>query len=84
METLRQMGLSEHEPTYDARLNLLVENLDSDLAMIRYGAMYGLSSMDDPETIQNIERANAEETDPYLKKYMSAALAQLRETRAGA
>ena len=81
METLHQIGLSEHEPTYDARLKLLVENLDSDLAMIRYGAMYGLSSMDDPKTIPEIELAYAEETDPDLLKYMSATLEQLRETQ---
>ncbi len=84
METLHQMGLSEHEPTYDARLNLLLQNLNNDLAMVRYGAMYGLSSMDDPTTIPEIERVYKIETDPYLQKYMSAALSQLRETQSGA
>ena len=84
METLRQLGLSEHEPTYDARQKLLLQHLHSDLAMIRYGAMYGLSYMDDPETTPEIQRAYERETDPYLKKYMRAALAQLRDTLSGA
>ena len=30
METLRQMGLSEHERTYDERLDLLLQHLKSD------------------------------------------------------
>ena len=83
METLHQLGQSEHEPTYDARLNLLVQNLESDLAMIRYGAMYGLSSMDEPKTIPEIERAYQQETYPDLSKYMSAALEQLHDTEIG-
>ncbi len=84
METLRQVGLSEHERTYDERLDLLLENLHSNLVMVRYGAMYGLSSMDDPKTIPDIERAYEQETDPYLQKYMHAALEQLRDTLSGA
>ncbi len=84
METLRQMGLSEHEPTYNIRLNLLLHYLSSDLAMIRYGAMYGLSYMDDPNVIPEIEQAYKQETDLYLQKYMSAALEQLRATLSGA
>ena len=83
METLHQMGLSEHERTYDERLDLLLENLHSDLAMVRYGAMYGLSSMDDPKTIQDIELAYEQEKDPDLQKYMSAALEQLHDTEIG-
>ena len=84
METLHQLGLSEHEPTYDARKGLLLQHLSSKVAMIRYGAMYGLSSMDDPGVIPEIAKAYKQETDPYLKKYMSAALEQLRETLSGA
>lgn len=80
METLHQLGLSEHEPTYDARQKLLLQYLGSDLAMLRYGAMYGLSSMDDPKTIPAIEQAFKQETYPDLLQYMSAALEQLRET----
>ena len=48
--------------------------------MVRYGAMYGLSSMDDPNVIPKIEQAYRQETDPYLQKYMHAALEQLRDT----
>ena len=84
METLRQLGLSEHERTHEARLKLLVQYLSSDIVMTRYGAMYGLTSMDEPRVIPDVERAFANETDPYLQKYMSAALAQLRETQTGA
>ena len=83
METLHQLGQSEHEPTYDARLNLLVQNLESDLAMIRYGAMYGLSSMDEPKTIPEIERAYQQETYPDLLKFMRVVLDQLHETQIG-
>lgn len=83
-ETLRQLGLSEHAPTYDARQKLLLQYLGSDLAMIRYGAMYGLSSMDDPKTIPAIEQAFEQETYPDLLQYMSAALEQLRDTQSGA
>lgn len=84
METLHQLGLSEHEPTCDTRKDLLLQHLSSEVAMIRYGAMYGLSSMDDPGVIPEIAKAYKQETDPYLKKYMSAALEQLRETLSGA
>ena len=84
METLHQMGLSEHERTYGERLDLLLENLHSDLVMVRYGAMYGLSSMDDPNVIPEIEHACMQETDPYLQKYMRATLEQLRDTLSGA
>ena len=84
METLRQLGLSEHEPTYAGRLNLLLEYLRSDVAMIRYGAMYGLTSVDDPDVIPEVELAFERETDPYLKNYMRAALAQLHDTLSGA
>ena len=69
METLHQLGQSEHEPTYDARLNLLVQNLESDLAMIRYGAMYGLSSMDDPKDYSRYrDWLMRQEKDPDLLK----------------
>ena len=47
------------------------------------GAMYGLSSMDDPKTIPDIERAYEQEKDPDLQKYMSAALEQLHDTEIG-
>lgn len=83
METLRQLGLSEHEPTYDARKDLLLQHLNSELAMIRYGSMYGLSSMDDPGTIPEISQAYQQETYPDLLDFMRVVLDQLEDTETG-
>lgn len=83
METLRQLGLSEHEPTHDARQKLLLQHLDSDLAMIRYGAMYGLSYMDDERIVPSIRRAYQKETYPDLLNFMKVVLDQLDDTETG-
>ena len=68
METLHQMGLSEHERTYDERLDLLWKIYTATWQWCAMVAMYGLSSMDDPKTIQDIELAYEQEKDPRSSK----------------
>ena len=79
-ELLRQLGHSGHEPTYRSRLNLLVQGLSSESAMVRDGAILGLASMDDPGVIPEVKEAVKREKDPELRDDMHAVLEQLRTT----
>lgn len=83
-ETLRQLGHSRHEPAYRSRLNLLVQGLSSESAMVRDGAILGLASMDDPVVIPDVEEAVKREQDPELREDMNDVLEQLRATLTGA
>ena len=79
-ETLRQLGHSDHKPTYNSRLNLLVRGLKHDSSMVRDGAILGLASMDDPSVIPDVEKAVKREKDPELHDDMDDVLEQLRAT----
>ena len=83
-ELLRQLGHSEHMPTYSSRLNLLVCSLKNESSMVRDGAILGLASLDDPRVIPDVEEAVAREEDPELRDDMNDVLEQLRATLTGA
>ena len=79
-ETLRQLGHSQHEFTYNSRLNLLVHGLSSKSAMVRDGAILGLASLDDPSVIPEVVEAVNREKVPELRDDMNDVLEQLRAT----
>lgn len=81
-ELLRQLGHSEHMPTYNSRLDLLVRSLQDESSMVRDGAILGLASLDDPSVIEQVEEAIANERIPELRDDMIDVLEQLRETQA--
>lgn len=83
-ETLRQLGHSRHEPTHRSRLDLLVQGLSSESAMVRDGAILGLASLDDPGVISDVAEAVAREQDLELRDDMNDVLEQLRATLSGA
>ena len=79
-EILRQVGYSEDAPTYDARLELLVDCLFSPKARVRDAASLGIAGMDDPAAIDALETALANEPTEFIRYSLTLVLEQLRET----
>ena len=79
-EILRQVGYSEDAPTYDARLELLVDCLFSPKARVRDAASLGIAGMDDPAAIDDVETALANEPTEFMRYSLTLILEQLRET----
>ncbi len=79
-EAFRWLGRMEHVPTHGWRRWVLQEGLTSSSIRVRDGAVLGLASMDDPETIPYIEDAIEREKCCGLREDMQQVLAQLEET----
>lgn len=79
-EILRQIGYSEHAPTHDARLELLVDCLFSPGARVRDAASIGVAGMDDPAALNAVETALANEPTEFIRYSLTLVLEQLRET----
>ena len=80
-EILRQVGYSEDSTTYSARLELLVDSLHSLNPRIRDAASLGVAAMDDPSAIEALEAAIERESSAMLRRNLTLALEQLRETK---
>ena len=78
-EALRQIGYIKHEPTNAVRRWLLEKHLQSSY-VIRDGAIIGIASMDDPNSIPAIKQALQFETAENLRIDLLQVLEQLEAT----
>jgi hypothetical protein len=76
-EALRLLGRIQDQNTYNIRLWLLEQNLKSNSARIRDGALLGLASLDDPHSIPSMKKAIQAETYLELREDMQQVLKQL-------
>jgi hypothetical protein len=79
-EALRWLGKIDDPFTRQARRRLLERSLESSLARLRDGALQGLASMDDPDSIPSLKVAIEQEAIPELHEDMLGVLQQLEET----
>jgi hypothetical protein len=79
-EALRVLGEITDGKSHSARLWLLGLCLSFPSPRIRYGAMSGLASMDDPLAIVRLEAARNRETHRDLKRVLDRVITQLQET----
>ena len=80
-EALRQIGYMDDKRTYQHRLSLLVRALESPNARIRDAASIGIEAMDDPATIESLQRAIDREQHEQLRQNFKDVLAQLQDGR---
>ena len=66
-DVLSALGDASEPVSYQQRLNLLHNYLFNDTPRIRYGAMIGLSSLKDPQSLPLLERALKEENVGMLQ-----------------
>lgn len=71
----------ESTKTYKKRKELIEQSLYSEDINIRDAACTGLSILDDPCSISQLEKAYAEEKNPLEKKLMKKVIEQLEETK---
>ena len=79
-ESLIQVGNMTDDATHDRRLEFLAHMLKSPHVRVRYAAMVGLESLDDPIVIPDIRDAIASEKSKMLKTNLKLTLKQLKET----
>lgn len=77
-EALRCVGEMENEATHEARRRLLERGLTCPSHVARDGAVVGLSTLRDPQTIPALEEAAAREDYRLLRANMLAVIEQLR------
>ncbi len=77
-EALRLLGRMAHAPTYNFRLYLLRTGLSSSSALVRDGALVGLSLMDDAAALPSLSEAVKTEKVRWLKRDMQRVIEQLR------
>ena len=73
-ETLIQLGRLEHEPTKDARRELLEKALAHRDPSVRDAAVIGLDSFGDPQSIAALSRARLVEEVPSIKTMLDSVL----------
>ena len=78
-QALRCLGRIHHDGTYERRLWLLERCVRCSSAMVRDGAVLGLSSMGDPDAIRYLQSAIQRETCRELREDMQAAVCELVE-----
>ena len=76
-ELLRQLGLLQHVPSHEVRLNVLIDNLDSPDPRIRDAAGLGLSFLDDPNALSPLRVAYQSETESWLRRNLNLVINQL-------
>lgn len=78
-EALRWLGIIEDEDTYESRRQVLEQLLlHGDSAYVRDGALHGLNSLDDPESIPVLLQALEQEPTRLLQKLISNALRSIK------
>ena len=75
-EVLRQVGLLEHPQSHSSRLKLLVAALKFGDPRLRDAASIGLSSMEDPAAIVDLEKAISVENSVVVKRNLILVLDQ--------
>jgi hypothetical protein len=84
-EALRWVGYIEDPPTHEGRLWVLHHCLlNCSSPRVRDGALLGLASMDDPNSIPYVRKAIDKEQIGELRKSMEQVLAQLEATQSAA
>jgi len=78
-EVLSLLGRINTTMLYQQRLNLLIDALWSPWAAIRDGALSGLATMEDPQTIEYLRRSAEREEVPDLKRDMNELATHLQE-----
>lgn len=79
-EALRWLGHIDHTASYQYRLSLLKRALRSPSARVRDGALLGLSYLDDPDALDDLQLAIQKENVKELRKDMEQVLGQLEAT----
>lgn len=82
-EALRWIGRMRQPDTHISRFWLLTRSLNHSHAYVRYGAILGLGSMDNPEAIPLVRRAIEAETVRELHADLQGLLSQLLATQQG-
>lgn len=77
---LMALGNANNSKTYNKRLEKLEEFLKSSSPKIRYGAIIGISNLDDPEAIRYLSNALEKERIPVLKGTLKSVIKQLKKT----
>lgn len=80
-EVLRQIGYMNDTHTHRHRLDLLKCQLKSSNSRIRDAASIGISAMDDPEAIPDIQKAINDKRNRNLRQDLEMVLAQLQDTK---
>lgn len=80
-EVFKWLGAFKNAYSQSARLYVCEQALAADVPRVRAGAALGLSWLDDPHAIPNLEEAVARETIPELKDDLQQVLDQLRDTQ---
>ena len=84
MEALQYIGRSDCKRWRVSRRRVLERCLlESRSAWIRDGAGLGLASLDDPQSIESLEKAIAKETSSVLQNDLRLVLNQLKDTLSG-
>jgi hypothetical protein len=78
-EALRWIGRIDDRKTHGMRKWLLTSSLFSSSPRVRDGAVLGLGSMDDKNTLSAVQAAARVEQSKWLKDDMCALIAQLQE-----
>ncbi|MGH9426414.1 MAG: HEAT repeat domain-containing protein, partial [Terriglobia bacterium] len=79
-EVFRFLGSVKHRATHKYRLNLLQRGLQSPSARIRYAAILGLASMNDPDTIPAVTGALQSESSERVRRAVHRLLEQLQNS----
>ena len=80
-EALHQLGLIADRFSHRSRLEMLIRYLASPDARLRDSASVALAALDDPDAIQAVRRAVAQEPSPALRRDLQLVLDQLEETQ---
>ena len=76
-ELLRQFGLIKDEGSHQARLQVLVKSLSNSDPRIRDAAGLGLSFLEDPSILPELQEAHSREQEEWLKDNLDLVIQQL-------
>ncbi len=79
-QALRWLGHMQHAPSHRLRLELLTQGLSSRSALVKDGAALGLSYLDDPRAIPDLQNAIEQERSMSLREDLQQVLSQLEDT----
>lgn len=79
-QALRWLGHMQHAPSHGLRLELLTQGLSSRSALVKDGAALGLSYLDDPRAIPDLQNAIEQERSMSLREDLQQVLSQLEDT----
>lgn len=80
-ESLKLLGIVDHDDSRQYRRTLLGRLLHSGSARVRYAAALGLAAMDDPVSLPALLSAIERESHPRLRQYFQLVIDQLEATQ---